>query len=213
MGVKLPAAIQTSSKPVAGKALALGLNGKIDPSVLPTVAAARETLFDTTLTGNSASIAVTSIPGTFSQLMLVCYLRTDRGGGNFVDGVVVQYNGDGVNANYLSLDMEANGSGFATNSSSGTASAGLYAGLSAAAAGTAGSFGTLTVLIPNYSATVGQKISSFWGGEADTSLTDIYIVSGVGRWGGTAAITSITLLPYLGANFVTGSRVTLYGLA
>lgn len=212
MGVVLPKAIIVSSRPIAGKALAVGLNGKIDPSVLPTSISSRETLFDTKLTGSTAAVIATGIPGTFAQLMLVCYLRTDRSA--VLDGVVGMFNGDNTGANYSSLNMDANGAGFATGDTATASTAGFYGGFaSAAATAVAASFGSFTLLIPNYANTAGAKVATFWGGVVDATTSDSNIVLGNVRWNNSAAINSITLSPYVGTNFVAGSRVTLYGMA
>jgi hypothetical protein len=73
--------------------------------------------------------------------------------------------------------------------------------------------GACDLMIPNYTGTVFDKAFASKGSSTYTTTTQgqqVNIVSGHWR-GGTAAINRITILPDAG-NFITGSRLTIYGL-
>ena len=61
--------------------------------------------------------------------------------------------------------------------------------------------------MPNYAGT------AFMKNYRAESFCPSWAMAVGGQWASTAAITRVTLVPLGGTNFVTGSRVTLYGLS
>lgn len=162
----------------------------------------------TTLGASAASVTFSSIPGIYKHLYLFFNVRTDRASNS--DTVNWQANGDGGN-NYdhiYNLSLNAAISGATTTA----ATSAQFARVDAATS-TASNFGGGYALWPNYSNASVKKIcvahSVAFGANAAASI--LLIVTGSG-WRSTAAITSITLIPNTGPNFVANSTFSLYGV-
>jgi hypothetical protein len=159
----------------------------------------------TVLTGSQADVTFSSIPSTYTDLLLTVSSRGDRAVAS--ETISIQFNGDTA-TNYSLTDIASYGS---TVSSSRTTSAvKIYNLYTVGANGTSNTFGSFEVYIPNYTASTNKPVS--------VSLADIYndtatmINSGLaGLWRNSSAINSIKLFPFSG-NFVSGSRFDLYGI-
>lgn len=168
-------------------------------------------LGDVTLGGSAATIAFSSIPATFAHLMLVVYARGDVAA-TFTN-VNLRFNGD-TGADYDIENLTANST---TVSALGTASGAATSGLAARVPGStapASAFSAGLIWIPHYTNTVGHKpwLSLSHDRETSGGVSDNVLALFAGIWfAAAAAINNVTLLPSSG-NFVTGSRVTLYGL-
>ena len=83
----------------------------------------------------------------------------------------------------------------------------------AAANATSNHFGTGFFTIPSYSGGVFKQMLGNFSIDGTNVVAGslVYLLSGL--WLSTAAITRITLTPASSANFIAGSRVTLYGLS
>lgn len=164
----------------------------------------------TALGGSAATIVISSIPATFRHLRLRFLLRSDRASTD--DNLLVRFNGDATAANYYSQYLIS----FGTTTASGEvlgSTAGIvipYLPGNTAVAG----LGYGEIIVQNYISTSLRRGVDFNAG-AMTGTTTGLIRNGYGKgwWTNTsAAITSITLLPQNGANFLTGSAVELYGI-
>ena len=149
-----------------------------------------------TLGSAAASVTFSSIPGTYTDLVLIA--TAIRGGtpGNGAANFNMTFNGD-TGSNYSStLLFETPGSDRQTNTTS---------------LGYVGSVGDNNrmqniVNIMNYSnSTTNKTVLSRFG-----STVDGFVRVGVGLWRNTSAITSFTITPNLG--IATGSTFTLYGV-
>jgi hypothetical protein len=162
---------------------------------------------DTTLGAAAASFDFTSISGSYTHLLLLCYLR-----GTTVANAVnprLLFNNDSA-ANYDSQYWLATNTTLAAAQSL-AATSGLIGDVAAASAA-AGLFGPVEILIPNYAATSGNKAAQTratlkYGTVSNNfqvMFTDIH-------WRSSAAITRVTLFPGAG-NWEVSSRVSLYGV-
>ena len=156
-----------------------------------------------TLGSDAANIEFTSIPGTYTDLLLSVSLRSNRASVNR-DDCKMEFNGS--SANLSSRVLIGNGS---SASSSSDASV-LYGPPATGSTATASTFGNGYAYIPNYAGSTNKSVSVEGTTESNETTTLIYAVAGL--WSNTAAITSIKLLPYSGTNFVTGSSAFLYGI-
>jgi hypothetical protein len=125
----------------------------------------------------------------------------------------VRFNGD-TGANY---DAQSIHNSAATTAAAGenlAATSGMIdRGVSPGGSAAASEFGVVVTLIPAYTDTVGQKGAiSIIAGRSGTASGNLSAMLCATFWRSTAAVNRITILPSSG-NFVTGSRVTLYGLA
>jgi hypothetical protein len=77
---------------------------------------------------------------------------------------------------------------------------------------TASTFSSAEMYIPNYSSTTANKSVSVDGTQENNSTTNGQNLA-AGLWASNSAITTITVTPDGGGNFVAGSSMSLYGLA
>ena len=163
------------------------------------------TIYSTTLGSAQASIDITSIPNTYTDLVAVIFCRGTRAAQDAE--LLFTVNGDS-GANYET------GRG---NGASGTFYNSLYTGQSNISLGntcgntaTANSYTVVELHINNYATTGKYRTSFAYNTEPESSIN----VTGwrMGSWNNTAdAINRITFTSELG-NHATGTVITLYGL-
>lgn len=164
---------------------------------------------ETILTGSATTVTFSGIPQIFRHLMLTCQARTDVAAE--ADGVMLRFNGD-TGANYDRQSLTGNA---VTASALGSrAQISIQAGSVDAANSRAGNFSPVSVQILGYTRTDNEKwILSQSGVFGNVSAdADLFVQVFAGRWRNTTAISSLTLLPLTGPNFVSGSRFGLYGV-
>lgn len=141
--------------------------------------------------------------------MLVCQVRTDAVAE--IDVLLLRLNSD-TGANYDRENITGN---FTTISSGGSrAQTSMAIGAIEAASSRASNFGPIDINIFGYSRTDAEKWAFSRGaafGNVSADL-DLFIQLLANRWRNPTAISSITLLPNTGPNFVSGSRFGLYGV-
>jgi hypothetical protein len=161
------------------------------------------------LTGTAASVTFSSIPATFTDLVVRVSAR-GTATANTV-GFIYQMNSD-TGANYSYTNVQATGS---TASSSNNVtegySNGIFAGYITGASATADTFGSAEVYIPSYTVSQKKAAGSFIVTERNAT-TGQYITANAGLWNNTAAITQIDLL-LLSGSFVSGSSFYLDGIS
>jgi hypothetical protein len=162
-----------------------------------------------TLGSNSSSIEFTSIPGTYTDLIVVASLRGDQAGGNVYHGTVLQFNSS--TSNYSSRELGSSGSGVSSTSRN-VVGNGMYVGNANGDSATASTFSSLEIYIPNYGGAANKSVSVTQASE--NNGTEAYLTALAGLWADTAAITSVKLLPFSGHgnNFLTHSSAYLYGI-
>jgi hypothetical protein len=160
------------------------------------------------LTGATASIDFSNIPGTYRDLMLTFEGRTDAVSNNA--SVFLRFNGDSTFGNYDFVYLQGYGTVVSAAESVGTSY--IHSGLLPAANAPAGEVGFGNVRIFDYSRALWNKnLTSQWGLNRQSAGQTIVGTSS-GFWRSTAAITQITILPSSN-NLVTDTRATLWGLA
>jgi len=159
----------------------------------------------TELGSTSANIEFSSIPATFTDLLLVFSLRSDGSGSSF--NTAIRFNGDtGNNYSYRRLLGEGSGSGISDGNTAGLPFAGRHNG----ATSTASTFGTTSLYIPNYGSATAKSFSVDSANENNATAAIQLIIAGL--WTGTAAINTIRLTDASGNSFVQYSSATLYGI-
>jgi hypothetical protein len=151
----------------------------------------------TTLSSDSAQIAFTSIPSTYTDLVLVTQVAETTNGFYYI-----RFNNDSSSV-YSRTYVQGNGS--AASSGRNTAQTGMSSG------GNPGfpdaSISTFNIM--NYANTTTFKTAMQRYNRADNVTS-----AAVWLWRSTAAISSIYIVsPYGGATLETGTNVTLYGIA
>lgn len=165
-------------------------------------------LAHTQLGAPAASLTLSSIPGTFGSLLCAWSARSDFAGNNHAMGLRFNASG-GTGYDYQRVFTQATtGAAFALGDSFGPIA------LIPANTAVGNSWGTGFVFIPNYANANVQKTwysvgSAKWG--TVTNTYQVHAYTGI-QDDTTAAITSLYFLPDNSANFITGTRFTLYGL-
>ena len=157
--------------------------------------------------GGAASMDFTSIPSTYTDLMLQISARGTRSNSGS-QTVSLRFNSDS-GANYSNRRVY----GDATTAASDNASGDTYgtAGYVSKAFNTANTFGSCDIYIPNYAGGVSKTYSS--DGVEETNATLAYASFVKGLWSGTSAITAISLYASNGSfNWEQYSTAHLYGI-
>lgn len=158
------------------------------------------------LTSTSSSISFNSISGSYTDLVILISARTDRPTVQ-QDPIKIRFNGASVDTNLSYTYVYAVGTSVGASAGS---SYGLI-GYATCAGSTSNTFSNIEVYLPNYAGSTNKLISSTNANETNaTSSNELDVIAT--SWNSTAAITSITLLPNTGPNFVSGSRFDLYGI-
>jgi hypothetical protein len=156
------------------------------------------TIATTTLGSNQADYTFTSIPSTYTDLVLVI-------NGQVSSSVTTtcQFNGD-TGSNYSSTEIFGDGS---VASSFRTGLSFIIMGIGAQ---TVSGFPFMSILnFQNYSNTTTFKTAI-----GRTSQASLGLNATVGLWRSTSAINSIKVMTYLGASgYTAGTTFTLYGIA
>lgn len=162
-----------------------------------------------TLSSTAASVAFSSITGTYTDLVLVISARDSRTGNSDSIGITFNTDTSTGSTNYSVTLIDGNGS--SASSSRDTSARNISGYQIAASNAAAGTFGTVICNILNYSNSTTYKSLLLRGG-----IVDSYLATVAGLWRNTAAINTITIYPgYNGSgfNFSIGSTFTLYGIA
>jgi hypothetical protein len=153
--------------------------------------------------GGTAAITLSSIPSTYTDLLVKI------SGRGLQTGVQTTYDlrFNGSSANWDSSNARIYGNGAAATSDS-TSPPYLFATGTTA---TANVFSNDEIYIPNYTtATLYKPVVTYTA--AETNATTQYLGTQAGNWQDTAAITSITLTGVIN-NFIQYTTVYLYGIA
>jgi hypothetical protein len=150
--------------------------------------------------GGVSSVTFSSIPATYTDLIIKASIRTDNASnltglitlnGSSSSFTYRQIEGNGTNA------VSYNGTTNATNTGNGTGT-------------TASTFSSFEFYFPNYAGSTNKSFSvdSVTENNATTAYADMSAI----LWSNTAAITSISLAPGSTANFAQYSTFYLYGI-
>lgn len=161
-----------------------------------------ELIAKTTLGSDAANIEFTSIPGTYTDLVLVVVARSTRNASG--DGCGFRVNGD-TGSNYSITLLRGTGSA-ADSSRESNATAMLPVDIEGATA-TADTFSIITYQIMSYSNTNVYKTVLISNAAVLQTVRRV-----VGLWRSTSAITSVKVYPSIGPNFKAGSTAALYGI-
>jgi hypothetical protein len=153
--------------------------------------------------GGAASMDFTSIPATYTDLIVKFTGRSARTGID-TDDMLVTFNG--ASTNFSSRPMY--GSGSATASFTDTT---LYLGVYLTTTATASAFSNGEVYIPNYAGATNKSLSA--DTVSEQNATKAYATLSAALWTNTAAITSISLKTGSGSNLVQYSTASLYGIS
>ena len=149
--------------------------------------------------GGAATIDFTSIPATYTDLLVSTSLRTTGSDGY----TAITFNSN--TSNYTNRWIQ--GSGATATSGS---NAGRFADVPNYSGYTASTFSNGQIYIPNYAGSNNKSYSSDAVNETNATQAFMYFIAGL--WSNTSAITSIGLSPSNGT-WVQYSTAYLYGIS
>ena len=156
---------------------------------------AYEVISTQTLGSAAATVTFSSIPQTYTDLVLVLSIKKSASNGGYL---ALRYNSDTA-SNYSATYFYGEGSSAASGR-------GPNDTVGRIGNGSTVNFESTITSIQNYANATTYKTSI-----SRTNVVGIYVVSYCTLWRSTAAITSITILPDMN-DFVSGSTFTLYGV-
>jgi hypothetical protein len=154
--------------------------------------------------GGAADITFSSIPATYTDLLVKFSVRSSLSG---VDHQVrINVNSTGVGSNFSLRQLQGNGASVSSSTSTtGWFTGGTMPGTSA----TANTFGSIELYIPNYAGSSNKSMSVDAVGE--NNATTAYAEFNAVLYSNTAAISSLSFTGASG-DFVQYSTATLYGI-
>jgi len=151
--------------------------------------------------GGAASMSFTSIPSTYTDLLVEWSGRTTQSA--ISTNAEISFNGS--TANFTGKYLEGSGSG-----SGASGSYPRFVGVDAGSNATSNTFSNNMVYVPNYA---GSNNKSFSADSAqENNIAQAQLTLNAGLWSQTAAITSITITPASGS-YVQYSTAYLYGIS
>ena len=177
-----------------------------------TLSAAYELISTTVLSSSTTSVTFSGLDSSassYKHLQIRAVTRTDRASADAGDAYM-QFNGD-TSANYSAHQVCGDGSSAASYSYVNQSF--MYCASPLGPNNPSGSFSASIHDILDFSSSSKNKtMRSFAGGSGYAANHGANIALWSGSWRSTSPITSITFTCAYGANFVAGSRFSLYGL-
>jgi hypothetical protein len=156
--------------------------------------------------GGTSAIIFSSIPSTFTDLLVCLSIRSD-GTFSTPDVISIQFNSDTTSGNYNGKALQGSGSGTSSFNANGFF---IYAADAPTTVATADVFSNSNVYIPNYSGSIIKHASTDSLSENNATLAYSTLVATY--WNNTAAISSIRIFSSNGRSLVQNSSVSLYGI-
>ena len=158
-----------------------------------------------TLGSAAATVTFSSIPSTYTDLIVRIGARTDRA--STLDYISVRFNNDSA-TNYSITWLEGDGSTPASSRASTISS--FYQLPADAASATGNTFSECEIYIPNYTVSANKQVNLIGSQENNNANNRTAAIAGL--WRNTNAINSIAFTSFYGNNFVTNSSFYLYGI-
>lgn len=159
----------------------------------------------TVLTGTQATVTFSSIPSTYTDLVLLLSVRQNAA--TYWQNVNLTFNND-TSSIYSMRTLT--GAGSVTGSFSTSAAANIVLQAITGDSATANSFNSGEIYIPNYAGSTNKPISSIQIEETNDTSNN-RLTAQAGLYSSTNAINRIDLATTSGA-FMSGSRFDLYGI-
>jgi len=151
--------------------------------------------------GGAASIDFSSIPSTYTDLVVKLSVRTNVVG--LADDVFLAFNGS--TSTFSARFLQGTGSA----AISGTYN--RFAGFGTGNTATSSTFSNQEIYIPNYLASTNKPYSVDSVSENNGTVGQMALVAGL--WSTSTAISQVTLTPVSGTSFLQYSTAYLYGVS
>lgn len=149
--------------------------------------------------GGAATISFSSIPATFTDLVIEMSLRSTAGAGY----APISLNGS--TSNFTARTIYGNGS----SASSGNRTDSIIQGINTLSTTTANTFSSFQMYIPNYAGSTNKSFSIDTVTEDNATGNEMMMYAGL--WSNTAAINAFSVA-CTGGNFAQYSTAYLYGV-
>lgn len=159
--------------------------------------------------GGAASIDFASIPGTYTDLLIVASIRSALVTGDASDGVFLRFNGS--TSGYTTRDFYGNGASAASSVNPYGVTSATFVGSISAAGSTSSTFGSQSIYIANYASATNKNVSTDSAQERNAS-SPTYLECLTGVWANGAAITSLSLFSANSSTWAQYSTASLYGI-
>ena len=156
----------------------------------------------TTLSSSQSTVTLSSISGSYTDLICVITRKTDSG--TYQD-MRMQINGDTGNS-YSTTTLAGYGTSSVESLRYSNYSSSIFVDVDAQTSPTANIYNPVIIQLMNYSNTTTYKTWLVRGGNSATGVEAM-----VGLWRSTSAITSLTF-SLTASTFSSGSTFTLYGI-
>jgi hypothetical protein len=161
-----------------------------------------------TLASSAASVTFTSIPATYTDLVLRASTRISDTGRSFIK---VTFNSDTA-TNYSDTVLQFNSFAGGVESIRDTSNNYLSRTYTDNATNTANTFASWEFYIPSYTVSQNKPVSTVFAREENAASTDVDYGVTAQLWRNTAAITSIQITNFSTTTFNTTSSFYLYGI-
>jgi hypothetical protein len=156
--------------------------------------------------GGASSIDFTSIPSTYTDLVIK--LSSRIGSAADRDGVLLTFNNNTSGYSFKRVYGFDSGS---TASDAASSQSSIAIANTTANNATANTFGSHEIYVPNYAGANNKSLSADATAENNSSSSWVSTLT-AGLWSNTAAINRVTLTP-LSSTFTQYSTATLYGIS
>ena len=176
-------------------------------NLIPEAGTPVETVLSDTTLSSDGTFDISSISGAYTHLKLYLHLRSDYATGSPVeDGFLLTLNNDTTGSNYLYSGHYAGSAGHGAEGGNNR-----KVGFIPANSSPANHFANYQVLIPLYAGGHFKNVIS-WGNSSESASVN-FVCQFSYNWFSTSAVTRVTVAPQNGANFKSGSRLTIIGVA
>jgi hypothetical protein len=151
--------------------------------------------------GGAASIDFSSIPSTYTDLIVKLSVRTNVSA--VADDVFLAFNGS--TSTFTGRYLQGTGSAVVTGTYN------RFAGFGTGNTATASTFSNQEIYIPNYLASTNKSHGVDSVSENNATVAQMALVAGL--WSTSSAINQITLTPVSGTLFLQYSTAYLYGVS
>lgn len=158
--------------------------------------------------GGSATISFSSIPSTYTDLVLKISCRVDGSPGYNISRIRARFNNDTGN-NYYNRLVYNNAATVASEASG--ASSGITYFYATAVDSTASTFASSELYISNYSVNAFKSVSV--DTVTETNGAGVIMAFNAGLWSTTSAINAISISDTNGFTFLQNSTAYLYGVS
>jgi hypothetical protein len=168
------------------------------------------TLIDSeVLSSSAASVALNSIPSTFTDLVVRISGRSSNSG-SINENITMTYNNS--SGSYSVTWLRGEVAGFPASGRQTNVSINSFAGNVSGSTATANTFGSTEIYIPSYTVSQNRPSSHFSVSESnDVNAPTIYAAAGLRS--NTTAVSSIEFTLGGGASYAIGSSFYLYGIS